>query len=75
MDDYVVMHFMGANIKIPRHEANKMRLGLLFGVIGLIISLALSIKNGSTVFLIILLSILIGYIVIGSIFFRKARKS
>jgi len=67
-NDYIVL-FMGA--KLSKREANKVGLSIMFGIIGIVISMATVGTNNRTIgFTIVAIFALLGYF-IGSKIFKK----
>ena len=68
-DDYVVL-FKGA--KLSKQEANKVGLGIICGVIGIVISLfTLGVENKFVSLIIISIFALFGYFVLANRIFKK----
>ena len=72
-DDYIVLFQMA---KLSKHEAKKVGIGILFGLVGLIISLL--IFGGESKILsytVIGIFLFIGYFLIGNRFIKKKTKT
>lgn len=67
-DNYVVL-FKGA--KLSKREANKVGLGVVFGVIGIFVSIVAGVKNNLIAFILILIFAAVGYFIIGNKIFKK----
>ena len=68
-DDYLVL-FQGA--KVSKREANKVGVGVLFGLLGAVVTHFLPLGTGRTVnYVIILFCAAIGYFWIGNWLFKK----
>ena len=69
-DDYIVP-FKGA--KLSKREANKVGLSIIFGIIGIVVSLATIGTNNKTIgFIIVAAFALFGYFVGNKIFKKKS---
>ena len=72
-DDYVVVFQME---KLSKHEAKKVGIGILFGLVGLIISLFIfGGKYKIPSFIIIGIFLFIGYFLIGNKFIKNKTKT
>jgi threonine/homoserine/homoserine lactone efflux protein len=67
-DNYVVL-FKGA--KLSRREANKVGLGIIFGVIGIFISIVVGVESKLIASILIFTFAAVGYLVIGNKIFKK----
>jgi len=71
-DDYLIL-FSGA--KISKREANKVGLGLIFGTVGVILTIVITIATGKEIkifnYIIIAVFALFGYFIVGNIITRK----
>jgi len=68
-DDYLVL-FKGA--KLSKREANKVGVGIIFGIIGILISIFIPLVKSKIVdYAIILIFVVVGYYWIGNKLFKK----
>lgn len=70
-DDYVVL-FQG--VKLSKHEANSVGLGLIFGIIGMFVSLYIPIEVKFVNYLVIAIFCIGGYC-LGNRFFKKQKRN
>jgi len=72
-DDYYVL-FNGA--KLTKNEANKIGIGILFGIVGIVVLQFLPFEKKSFIsYLILAFFVLVGYFLVAPKIFRKNKKS